>query len=281
MKPNEKLIKDVRFKLSPLKNEQKVIGWNCTALVKDDYHLGTGTSSDKEMASKIASSEYLERKFIDICQYDERLKSKFEIYSHPGSNGFALGYEPLSTNLRSICEALEGWAWSKWIDDKYAIDKIEMPVKFNELSRYFLSHFDRSDFYRKDFEVELENTKLSLQIGIVTSFKDTGVFVGTRVASIGENIWEHALMEAWRCLIISENQELNKGHDIVHDRIIFCSQNADCAKNQIRQATQVNWPQPKIKKNVQEIFDGGFYLSRTILNDYKNWYQGPIDRFVY
>ena len=129
--------------------------------------------------------------------------------------------------MRSIAEAVERWIWSKWIDEHYYISKVEiLNSNLSELSQHHRSFFDQVLFYQMPIDVEIDGRLNPMKIGITLGLLKDGIFPGSRVCSINESPWEHALTESYRHLQIFNNQSTRFiGKGIVYDRINFFGKN--------------------------------------------------------
>jgi hypothetical protein len=265
-------------------NANRAIGWHSSALDKSGHAISSGTSSSREIAKRIAVSELFERSIINYLSTTEE-KEDYSLTDFPSSSGFAFGFEKYSTMYRSIAEACERWAWSKWIDNGFHLEDYYLNVdKLSHLSRFYYDHFDEVKCFYKKFEVDVNGKMIPLHFGVTVGIKEKGVFPGSRVASLNEDIFEHGLLEAYRHLKIFENSLKNQDYeDIVSKRINFFGSNKEIALHQIFQSQKkAKWPIPKLRilKNIPLDTEEGF-LWRSLCHDFIGWHEGTKERFVY
>jgi hypothetical protein len=268
-----------------LDTRNNLVGSRCYGINNSGDSFSGGTSSSKETALRIAIAEAFERSlFYKICE-NEMTKVEFEINNFPSTSGFAAGYDENPTRFRAICEGVERWAWSKWIDDNFILDPYYEVPKLSPLSLHLLSDFKDHLWFKKEISIEgFKNEIFNLSIVIFLGITDQGIFPGSRVSTIADELYEHPIIEAHRNLINFQlNQESqNAPHDIIEQRTYYFGSNKDIAFNQIKKAHKQDWPQPEIlllKKfdtNIPSVF-----LYRCLLKDFIGWHEGPKDRFVY
>lgn len=200
----------------------------------------------------------------------------FMLHDYPSNCGFAAGFEHQTTRTRALCEAVERWAWSKWIDEKVSIQKA-VPHMPSELSQYFAETFEEVYFYSQMIRCDaLPGGRC--QLGIVVGLSDTGIFPGSRVCSLSEDPWEHAMLEAWRHYVIAKKG--SEQQDLVYGRIQYFASHRREGLEQVPPPNPTPWPSPKI------LLDHGIkvrdvYLHRALCADYKGWHEGASTRFVY
>jgi hypothetical protein len=259
---------------------KKTIGWNCIAYLSDGFPISGGTHINKDTALRVCVAEALERTFFYKISRN-KLASEFLIKEFPTTCGFACGFEEEKTRYRAICEALERWAWSKWIDDGCNMPAIHNP-KIDILSETLANNFVKRSYFLKSFNFQ----NLKLQLGIFIGETQTGVFAGSRVCTSNEDPWGHAIVEAFRNFRnfeVSKISNINLANvDIVRLRAIYFGTHKNDAWSQIENAKKMEWPEPSIRllrKYDTQIPD--VYLWRCILNDWISWYDGDETRFVY
>lgn len=244
-----------------------------------------GTSSDKEIALRIAVAESFERSLFYIIANDEKLKKEFEIIKFPSSSGFAAGFEDCSTRFRAICESVERWAWSKWIDEHFEILEEVPNQKLSKLTNHLMNDFIDFKWLRKEFQIEVSSTEtMKLTLVIFLGLTEDGIFPGSRVSTNFDDLYEHPVIEAHRNLINFKinHENSNSAGDIIEQRSMFFGKNKKIAINQIKKAIKKDWPNPsifllkKFETNIHEVF-----LYRCLLNDFVGWHEGARDRFVY
>ncbi len=197
---------------SILKNKyDEDIGWLSTIKLKSGEPIGGGCSHSRDTARRIAVAETLERVMFEKI-FNSELKNDFLINEFPSTSGFACGFDESKTLLRAICEAAERWVWSKWIDEHCLIERSRVNSnKMPKIAQHFYDQFDEVHFFYRKFLIEHEKVGiLPLQIGITIGIKDGGVFPGSRVGSLKDDLWTHALLESWRHLHIFNSKKYNK-----------------------------------------------------------------------
>ena len=202
----------------------------------------------------------------------------------PSSSGFAAGFDNDSTKFRAICEGLERWAWSKWIDENYQIDIVQPLMKLNTLTMKMLSEFSDTLWLRKDFEITIDNKKMNLSLSIFLGFTEHGIFPGSRVSTINDDLFEHPVIEAHRNFLNSKLKSVStiQSIDIIHKRLMYFSNHQQEALSQIRNAKRTSWPNPELclLKNLETNIPGVF-LWRCLFKNFIGWHLGNEDRFVY
>ena len=102
----------------------ETIGFHCYSIENHRTFAG-GTHSSQETALRISVSESFERSLLNTIKNDQKLRRDFLIEQHPSSSGFAAGFEMHSTYFRALCEGVERWIWSKWIDEQYILEEVD------------------------------------------------------------------------------------------------------------------------------------------------------------
>lgn len=258
--------------------------WHSTAIDKESNPISSGFAEDRNQARKIALSEFFERTMYKrIKMGNLEVQKKWGLNLVKSGCGFAAGFDKNSTCLRSINEAVERWTLSKWIDEKYIMEHIcsskisnLTPIEF-----FFTSQFDHVDFYSKKILLNIFSKFLEIEIFVTVAFKDNGVFLGSGTPRTNAGNWAHALLESFRHLLAVRN---NKNYSDVfpQNRVFFFSKNKEIAISQINQCNITNWPMPTVRFQYNESFlDDQIFLSRTILNNWQPWEEGPVERFLY
>lgn len=276
---NEYIQHVVRGETQFIGESEYPIGWQTVLYSQENYALGGGLSSSLETSKRIAVAEVCERKaFIEIST--SKHCKDFLIDSHPTSCGFAAGFEKEKVKIRSLAEAVERWAWSKWIDDGYYLKRTSLP-KLSKISQELIKNFSEVMFFQKEITIEIDNEKkYNFNINIFLGFKEDGIFPGSRVTLVGDCGFEHAIVEAFRHLMIFKSDQNNL--DIVYERIKYFGKNKQVALNQINKAIKFEWPkfeilmQKQYESNVKNL-----YVYRTLPKNYIPWNDGPRERFVY
>lgn len=259
----------------------QVIGYSTVAIDKNGFAIGGGIHSSKDISRRIALSESLERSIFYQISEDLNLKQEFIIDQYPTTCGFAAGFEDEKTKLRAVCEAIERWAWSKWIDEKFYLEKIKRPMNLSSIASNFSLLFDDVHFYQRKIEIYFENRPLKLVWGVFIGLKDCGIFPGSRICGQEEDPWEHASIEAWRHLhMYQTSKSAPYKKDFYLDRVLYFAQNKDCALGAIPICGSKNWPTPHLRlcKKVNGL---SFSLWRALCFDFIGWDQGNYNRFVY
>lgn len=270
-----------RVDVNPIFNDSKlVIGWTCVSYLMDGFPFSGGTHENKETAIRICVAEALERAlFFKLSK--SYLKDEYLISEFPSTCGFACGFENDKTALRALCEGLERWAWSKWIDSGHKIE-IASDVNLDILSNELIKVFQKWTFYKKDFFIN--NTYL--QFCVFVGETEFGAFAGSRVCGLQEDPWQHAIVEAFRnhrnFELFEKNKTSETKEDIVRLRAIYFGSNKASASRQILAAIEGSWPTPSIRlfKQINTKIPN-VYLWRCILYDWISWDIGDESRFVY
>lgn len=265
--------------------ERETIAYKCFGTEGSGNVFCGGTANDQDTAIRIAVAEAFERSYLNIIAADPIAKSEFDLVNFPSSSGFAAGFDLDTTRFRAICEGVERWAWSKWIDDKLFIAPMEKSPPLSKLGIYLQQSFEQVFWYKKDFKLKVSNDEsLNLQLVIFLGCKDEGIYPGSRVSTSHDNLLDHPIIEAHRNLT---NAELNKSenktfNDIIEQRTHYFATNKLHALKQMAESIKTDWPQPEIA--LLKRFDNtapGVFLFRCLLKDFTGWHLGPIDRFIY
>lgn len=268
---------------SPLVDVNSTIGWHVVLFDKEMNALGGGFSSDKTTARRIAIAEMAERKlFRQLLNSDDA--NRFRLGSHPCTCGFAAGFEKEKTRLRALAEAVERWAWSKWIDEGFKINEISIDTgKLTKNGQLIIENFDHVKFFSLKIDTSsIINFVPFVELNIILGFKDGGVFPGSRVISFSEEKWEHGIVEAWRHLEIFRKYRGSISIPFPYGRIFYFGKNSNEALKQIESAQKLIWPKPK-ELILQEMQTGvtDLYFWRALMEDYLSWHEGNEKRFVY
>jgi len=250
--------------------------WQVTALDKDGVPFGSGFSKELKTARKIAVAEYIERNFVlSLKGSAESENWKFDKF--PTSCGFAAGFDPLNTQIRSIGEAIERWALSQWIDIDRYIEQVMSPVWPRD-SANLVGAFEEILVFKKEFIYTVNSKMIPYQLCVVLALSGSGAFIGSGVRSNFQDAMTHALVEAHRHLLIS-TQERNF-NIYPYNRIKFFSENRSAALAAIHREKTTEWPQPvlEFQRSYQNEL---FCITRTIFKDWIPWERGSIDRMLY
>lgn len=272
-----------------LGNNKTILGWHSSVIINDGKAIGSGTAKDRDTARRIAVAESVERGFLLHCSSDDVKSREFMLNLINSSSGFAAGFNNTATGFRSMCESVERWAWSQWIDKSCFITQVT-PVISNALTQSLLSRFQSVQFYKTSLTVKLGDYLRPLQFGIILGFTDEGVFAGSRVTSPSDDPWEHAAIEVSRNLHLFSHLNSIDESEIqsltwFQRRILYFGKNRASALKQIPSISsvkpQTKWPMPVVvfQKNTSP-FEGVF-VWRTLCSNFVPWHLGPDDRFVY
>jgi hypothetical protein len=263
---------------------QVTLGWHSTVLTKSKVAVGGGTHKDRPTARRIAIAEFIERSLFLKLLTDQTEVKRFGLNLIPTTSGFAAGFDANSTRFRSLCEGLERWAWSMWIDKHFKFDSVQ-PVFENPLVVKLLEPFISYKAYRKVLMVRGPGFEQRLVIGILLGFTEQGVFAGSRVTSEIDDLWTHAAIEVWRNhnnfeVSYSQNKAVeNLGW--LERRVTYFGKNRDEAMRQINLATKGDLPVAEIHLNLGIEPYKGIHLWRTLCKDFVPWHMGSDSRFVY
>lgn len=265
---------------------KNLLGVKCFGVDKDANVFAGGTGTTKDLAIRIAIAEAFERSlFLNLCK-DTKLCEEFDIANFPTSSGFAVGFDEKSTRFRAICEGLERWVWSKWIDEHFIIPE-EAPNEsvLSPLTQHLLKSFDKTYWYKKEFSLNVSpNEKLKLSIVIFLGCAQGGIFPGSRVSTKADDLYQHPVIEAHRNL---SNALLDKTQtficrDIIQERTMFFAKNKEMALSQIACANQTDWPAPEIGLlRKLDTKSSQVFMYRCLLRNFVGWHLGPVERFVY
>ncbi|MDR3559040.1 MAG: hypothetical protein P4L58_01415, partial [Candidatus Pacebacteria bacterium] len=130
------------------------LGWHST-LFDSSSQIGSGCSQNKDSARRIATSEAIERGvFRELLKKEPK---SFLLDEFPTTSGFAAGFEPAHVKHRAIAEAVERWAWSKWIDQDCLVEAASPGTReIGPLGSFFQGKFDEVLFFKKNFKIFAE-----------------------------------------------------------------------------------------------------------------------------
>jgi hypothetical protein len=261
----------------------ETVGWNCYFMNQSQYAVAGGTSSNLETAKRIAVAEAFERALFQNTFKDPATVKLLRLDESPSTSGFAAGFDENATAFRSKCEAIERWAWSKWIDYHYFMPQIKYSRKLTKLTEHLLSHFDFILFFQKDLSIQ-ERFSDSLSFSVLLGFKNHGVFAGSRVTGKQDEIWEHPAIEAYRNLKNFEISDRNifDQNNMIAQRAIYFGSKADEALSQVEKANIMSWEVPEINLHQKvETHIPSVYLYRSMCKNFLHWHLGDKTRFVY
>jgi hypothetical protein len=258
--------------------------WHSTVVDGGGSPISGGFGTDQARARRIAVAELLERFAVrDLAGSANQERQAWGLDVHPTACGFAGGFNLSNTVKRSTGEALERWAMSLWIDEGFMIPQLascEVVESLDSISKYFASQFDEVLFFLRSFKVKTGTSVQSFVVAQTMGLKDGGIFPGSSAQFSEGSYWQHALLESVRHLLGVKN---NPVKDIFpNNKVAFFAQNAGIALEQIHKAQRTDWPEPKISlQRVLQLYNGQFFVARTIIDGWKNWSEGPLERFLY
>lgn len=271
----------------PIHDEQyNIVGYSVITRSVSGKPLSQGTASDKDIAKRIAIAELSERTFVRLISQNQETKEKFLLSQYPTTCGFAAGFDRKKTKGRAICEAVERWIWSKWIDDHMHIDQYIVPNQIDDLSNHLMKPFLDSKFFMKSLVVHNNNYLYQLYCHIFIGFTESGAFAGSRVSSVPDSGWQHAIIEANRnfqnSIFFSTNSFDWQQKNMIAIRGQFFAQNKSIALSQILSPKKQFLCTPSILliKELQTPVEN-IFLFRCLMKDFVPWNSGPIERFVY
>lgn len=262
------------------------VGWISSCILKNGFVESTGTSVSKNLARRKAISELVERNLFKLCaSIDGDL---FQLEQYPTSSGCAAGLQLFSTKMRSIFEAVERRAWSLWIDFGHPLEKTTKPLLLTKVADWHLKNFEQVIFLKASISVLNKFERLTnIKFNVVLGMTENGIFPGSAVSTNEEHNWEHASVEAYRNLIISQRQKrkiMEQEKSIILDRILYFAENKQEALSQIRfQNTPQVLPECNIMfhEKINPLTTAPFYFYRSICENYVSWDKGTSKRFVY
>lgn len=268
----------------PIFAQDVVVGWHSLFYAEKNSYCSGGTSSDRLVARRKATAEHLERKLVVELAQDLTSREAFSLDKYPSSCGFACGFNRMKTQMRALCEGVERWAVSQWIDHHFHIPRLEkrlLEAKISPLGEALLEPFSERSFY----ELKLNLADFPVYVRIFLGETATGIFYGARATLNSSSLWEHEIVEAYRNIsnftLIERGELKPSGDKDYFDRLMFFGNNKDVALNTIQRANRLDWPHPEILL-LREFNTSrpGVYLWRCLFKDYIPWGDGPIDRFI-
>ena len=208
----------------------------------------------------------------------------FGLLISPTSCGFAAGFNRESTAFRSVCEAVERWCWSKWIDANIAPASVQLRCA-SGLQSYFASAFEK--VYAFESLVSISSPLPSfipkdLKFAAVIGVKDGGIFPGSRVSTIDDDLLTHSLLESWRHLSIFRNELRDSTPTtIIDQRIKQFGRNGERELPIILKLKVGGFPSVNLRF-VKEVVKGKpYFVWRSLADDFVPWHIGDEKRFVY
>lgn len=257
--------------------------WHSVVIDRLGNPISGGFSVDKMQARKIALSEFIERKKVhEIFNFSDKSKIKWGLDLIPTACGFAAGFNLQNTIQRSINEAVERWVMSKWIDDGCYIEQIPQNKiqNLDPASEFFVSQFDEVLFFKKEVILQVNDQFQKITVGQTMGLTEFGIFPGSSAQFNNGQVWQHALLESYRHFLgVQNNPDFST---FPGNKVLFFANNKQIALNQINKATKEIWPVPEIILHQHQSFESdSYFLARTIINGWRSWNSGPIERFLY
>lgn len=271
-----------KYGVSEIKNaNQTRVGFHSAILNKDGSCTSGGYGSSPEEANKIACAEFIERSLVQEFRKDSESRDRWKLNESefPTACGFAVGFSLRGTILRSLCEAVERYALSQWIDKKQPF-QLENPPLCRE-SKYFTQQFQEVKFYSSEVPLIFQKKVYVFHVGVSLGLTKCGIFPGSNVSLSKASLWPHALLESFRHLLISRNTQDQKVFP--GDRIHYFSKRKEVGLAEIPQgeATQLEVPQICFFRLEKVSPKGPTFIVRTILENWKPWHLGGVERFLY
>ena len=264
-----------------------IVGYQTVLITKPGYPFAGGSGPTLNEARRICAAEAIERAwFQKIVDGPEDQSKRFAISEYKTTCGFAAGFEAQPTAFRSVCEAIERWAWSTWIDKEFKIESKPISTQHSPLAKFFASEFDEILFFELPLSLNFDRKPNFLPGEYVfratIAKKDSGIFPGSRVTTAADQSWDHAIVEAWRHLKIFEN-ELSKSvpTNIFDKRIKRFALEGESTLKRIERFHQKPWTSPKISVFEQVTTGGKYFVWRTLCEDFLSWDAGDENRFIY
>lgn len=276
---------ECRIEEAPVFTDSGAEFWHSAVLGRDLAPISAGFARNRLDARKIAIAEYLERTtYRSIALSGPAIRASWGLDLIPTACGFAAGFDEKNTILRSLHESAERWVMSKWIDDGYSIEEIsadQIVPELDAVSKFLISAFDSVRFFKKNILIQTQRSIVQITVGQTMAFKDDGIFPGSSSQFTGGSLWQHALLESFRHLLLVKNNP-ERTNVFPDNKIIFFSKNAVLAVRQIEAAKIKQWPDPTVRLHqVASYAEGQYFVARTILDGWRTWNEGPMERFLY
>ena len=268
---------------APIKDELgNILGWHSNVILEGRRIAGSGTHSDRAMSRTIALSEAMERRMMTSLQKSENV-DRLLLSEYPTSCGFAFGFDREATRDRALAEGVERWLRSKWIDEHFCIPnvpKTEVSPQLNPLGRLMADLFENVGYFQTTNTMIVRGELVEFFSCIVVGIKGQGAFVGSRTSLSSHDLWTHALIEAWRHLIIFERSTERDRPDL--KSIFYFGTHKKEALHQVELACIEPFPEPSLRL-LEEVNThvGGFYCFRALCHDFQGWHGENYQRFVY
>jgi hypothetical protein len=257
--------------------------WHSTVVNELGIPISGGFGEVKSLARKVAVSELIERQtYRELMNGTSEEKRSWKLDGFPTGCGFAAGFEREATARRSISEGIERWVMSQWIDEGFHIPESEVNIsELDKVSRFLIEQFDQVKFYFIAAKAEVEGKVHTINVAQTMGLKNGGIFPGSSAQVTGGSIWQHALLESFRHLIGVKNNPDRPGV-FPDNKVHFFAKNAEIAIQQIAKADRHDWPKATLSLHkTKDLYDGRFFVCRTIFSGWTSWHEGPIERFLY
>lgn len=268
------------YHISEIKDKSdNILGYHSTVMDSLETPIAGGFATSLNEANKIALAEFIERKTVKRFAAESKSKKEWHLDKLQTGCGFAVGFDKRNTLLRSICEGVERYVLSQWIDNKKPLRKVNPPL--SQIGNYFYAQFESVDFYHVEVPFVSERSAFSVHIGATVGLSEKGAFLGSN-AQVGPcDLWTHALLESFRHFLLSVNTETK---DIFpYNRVHFFSKNKEIALKSIPRGPIKKLAAPSISfskiEQLQE--DPSVFIARTIFHGWRRWSEGNEDRFLY
>lgn len=264
--------------VSEIRDGGKIVGWESICYLKSGIPFSGGTSEDKMKSLRIAISEAFERALVTRIRSDQSSSREFLCSSFCDTSGFAAGFDRGSVKYRSLCEALERWARSVWIDKQLVLPRCD-DVKLTPLAKHQSSFFSKVHFFKKKvFTINGNDLYYYLTLGK----RERGIFAGSRVGIESHDNWTHSLVEAARNYSNSINFRV-KSHSIewLPRKLRYFSLHGDQTLNELLEHSNLEWPSPELLLQKEFVTNSPVILWRTLMKGYRPSSYLPIKRFVF
>ena len=270
-----------KLEYGEISSADKFLAWNCYIYDKKNNIISGGTSIYKAVSLRIAYAELIERVMFKTIFLEEQKKRDFLIYDYPTTCGFAAGFSDIETCMRSICEAVERWSWTQWIDNACYVEPFFPAIK-NELCTFLLSDFKNYQFYIKKINTEKMKEligKTELFFCAILAYTEEGVFLGSRVSNNLSDMIQHSVIEAHRARKIFLKPSESKP-DFYSNRVNFWGKNK-CFIPKIENFKRTDFCAPELILNKKISIGDNLFFYRSICLNHKSWHIGDEKRFVY
>lgn len=253
-------------------------GYIANFLNSNGVIIGTGSRKNQEEAINVCISEGIERELFQRLSNS----SKYLFDKFPSTCGMAVGLNSEKTIIRSKLEAFERWAFSNWIDYKSKMTEVN-PKLTSTLTRELENKFTNVRRFEHIFSNQFAELPFDVRFGVTIGYTKNGVFLGSRVASLTDDVWEHSLIESWICLTKIKNNNLQPTN-LINSRILFFANNSEAADKIIEETLNTSniWRIPEFYNTLQILeCPQPFNCYRSLYLNYVPWTEGNESRMVY